>query len=163
MAPVFCALADLPVKFEPMRLTRRLEPFDHPDWLFELKLDGFRALAHFENGKCVLVSRNGNTFAAFRNLAAEIAGHFKGENGILDGEIDAGGRARRVVRGARPLRSKQWRSSNRRCVLHISTITQSPVTRLSAQWVSLTLPESKKSCKKTLQAWRFRRGSRAFY
>jgi hypothetical protein len=33
-----------------MRLVRRPRPFDHPDWIFELKLDGFRALAHFENG-----------------------------------------------------------------------------------------------------------------
>jgi ATP-dependent DNA ligase len=25
--------------------TRRPEPFDHPDWLFEAKFDGFRAAA----------------------------------------------------------------------------------------------------------------------
>src|SRR5678816_3616026 len=70
-----------------MRFVRRPHPFDHPDWIFELKLDGFRALAHFEISKAELVSRNGNTFASFRKLAAEIAGHFKGETGILDGEI----------------------------------------------------------------------------
>jgi len=40
-----------------MRLVRRPRPFDHPDWTFELKLDGFRALAHFENGKAELISR----------------------------------------------------------------------------------------------------------
>jgi bifunctional non-homologous end joining protein LigD len=61
--------------------------FDHSDWIFELKLDGFRALAHFENGKGELVSRNGNALASFRNLAAELAAAFKGETGILDGEI----------------------------------------------------------------------------
>ena len=33
------------------------------------------------------MSRNRNTLASFRRLAAEIAGHFKGEDGILDGEI----------------------------------------------------------------------------
>src|SRR6185436_9147896 len=65
-------------RFEPMRLTRRIEPFDHPDWIFELKLDGFRALAHVDHGKGDLVSRNRNTFASFRNLAAEIAGAFRG-------------------------------------------------------------------------------------
>ena len=70
-----------------MRLVRKPHPFDLPDWIFELKVDGFRALAHFENGKCELVSRNRNTFASFRSLAAKIGGHFKGENGILDGEI----------------------------------------------------------------------------
>jgi bifunctional non-homologous end joining protein LigD len=30
---------------QPMRLTRRSEPFDHPDWVYEIKFDGFRALA----------------------------------------------------------------------------------------------------------------------
>jgi bifunctional non-homologous end joining protein LigD len=77
----------LATRFEPMRLTRRIEPFDHPDWIFELKLDGFRALAYLDNGKCDLMSRNRNTFASFRNLAAGIAENFRGTNGILDGEI----------------------------------------------------------------------------
>lgn len=31
-----------------MRLLRVPEPFDHPDWMFELKMDGFRALAHID-------------------------------------------------------------------------------------------------------------------
>lgn len=78
-----------------MRLTRRIEPFDHPDWIFELKLDGFRALAYLDNGRGDLLSRNRNTFASFRNLAAQIAEDFRGTNGILDGEIvslDAHGR-----------------------------------------------------------------------
>jgi ATP-dependent DNA ligase len=34
----------------------------------ELKIDGFRALAHVENGQCELVSRNGNTFRNFKAL-----------------------------------------------------------------------------------------------
>src|SRR5439155_790480 len=54
-----------------MRLTRRPEPFDHPEWIFELKLDGFRALAYIENHEARLVSRNGNTFASFRDLEAD--------------------------------------------------------------------------------------------
>ena len=70
-----------------MRLTRRIEPFDHPDWIFELKLDGFRALAYLDNGKGDLVSRNRSTFASFRNLATDVAESFRGTNGILDGEI----------------------------------------------------------------------------
>jgi ATP-dependent DNA ligase len=38
-----------------MRLARRSEPFDHPDWIYEIKFDGFRALAYVESGKCRLV------------------------------------------------------------------------------------------------------------
>jgi hypothetical protein len=32
----------------PMPLVRIPEPFDHPDWLFELKHDGFRAVAYVD-------------------------------------------------------------------------------------------------------------------
>ncbi len=39
------------------------------DFIYELKIDGFRAFAHIENGQCDLVSRNGNTFRNFRDLA----------------------------------------------------------------------------------------------
>jgi ATP-dependent DNA ligase len=45
-----------------MRLSRRPKPFDSSDFIFELKIDGFRSLAYIENGQCDLVSRNGNTF-----------------------------------------------------------------------------------------------------
>lgn len=42
----------------------------------ELKLDCFRALAYIENDEGCLVSRNGNTFASFRDLAAQVARKF---------------------------------------------------------------------------------------
>jgi ATP-dependent DNA ligase len=51
-----------------MRLSRRPQPFDSDDYIFELKIDGFRSLAYLENGKCALVSRNGNTFRNFKDL-----------------------------------------------------------------------------------------------
>jgi ATP-dependent DNA ligase len=34
------------------QLTLVREPFDHPDYLFELKHDGFRALAYISEGHC---------------------------------------------------------------------------------------------------------------
>ena len=36
--------------FSPMRLAVRRDAFDHPDWLFELKYDGFRSLAFIGRG-----------------------------------------------------------------------------------------------------------------
>ncbi len=48
-----------------MPLARRPEPFSHPDWLFEIKHDGFRALAYIEHGTARLLSRNGNWFKSF--------------------------------------------------------------------------------------------------
>jgi len=71
----------------PIRLSRRLEPFDSNEFIFELKIDGFRALAHIETGKGELISRNGNTFRGFADLATWIAEHLRVESAVLDGEV----------------------------------------------------------------------------
>jgi bifunctional non-homologous end joining protein LigD len=71
----------------PMRLSRRPEPFDSDLFIYELKIDGFRALAHLEDGKGELVSRNGNVFRGFADLATWIAEHLRVESAVLDGEI----------------------------------------------------------------------------
>jgi hypothetical protein len=51
-------MVSVTMRYNPMPLVRLAEPFDHPDWLFELKHDGFRALAHIEDHQ-PLVSRRG--------------------------------------------------------------------------------------------------------
>ena len=70
-----------------MRLSRRPEPFDSDEYLYELKIDGFRALAHVSENKGELISRNGNVFRGFADLAIWIAEHLKVEDAVLDGEI----------------------------------------------------------------------------
>jgi len=70
-----------------MRLSRRPEPFDSDEYLYELKIDGFRALAHISEGKGELISRNGNVYRGFAELATSIAEHLKVEDAVLDGEI----------------------------------------------------------------------------
>jgi ATP-dependent DNA ligase len=55
--------------FQPMPLLKRAAAFDDDDWLFELKYDGFRALAVIEHGRAHLLSRNGHPFASFSALA----------------------------------------------------------------------------------------------
>jgi bifunctional non-homologous end joining protein LigD len=80
-------MCSLPRNLRPIRLSRRKEPFDSDEFLFELKIDGFRALAHFEAGHGELISRNGNTFRGFADLAAWIATHLHVESAVLDGEI----------------------------------------------------------------------------
>ena len=70
-----------------MRLSRRPEPFDSDNYIFELKIDGFRALAYVENGQCDLVSRNGNTFRNFKDLAHWIGDNLRVKSAVLDGEI----------------------------------------------------------------------------
>jgi len=56
------------LQFQPMPLQRRSLPFDDPGWIFELKYDGFRALAVIEDGRAQLLSRNGHPFASFSEL-----------------------------------------------------------------------------------------------
>ena len=70
-----------------MRLSRRSEPFDSEDFIYELKIDGFRALAHIQDGRGELVSRNGNTFRGFPERADWLAAHIKVKSAVLDGEI----------------------------------------------------------------------------
>jgi bifunctional non-homologous end joining protein LigD len=65
----------------------RKEPFSHPDWLFELKWDGFRALAFIERGECRLVSKNGNAFKSFLSLSRVLPKEIRAKSAILDGEI----------------------------------------------------------------------------
>jgi bifunctional non-homologous end joining protein LigD len=70
-----------------MPLLRAPEPFDHPDWFFELKHDGFRALAIVEGHHCRLLSRHGHDFAQWPQLQEEIAHAVKAQHAVLDGEI----------------------------------------------------------------------------
>ena len=76
----------LPV-FQPLPLSRARAPFSHPDWLFEVKWDGFRALLFSDNNGVRLVSRNGNGFKSFPNLCDGLASDLRGRRCVLDGEI----------------------------------------------------------------------------
>jgi hypothetical protein len=55
----------LPRNLRPIRLSRRIEPFDCDQFIYELKIEGFRALAHTEAGRGELISENGNVFRGF--------------------------------------------------------------------------------------------------
>ena len=70
--------------FQPMPLSRKAEPFNHPDWLFEIKWDGFRSLAYIENGRCKLMSRNGNEFKSFPALNSALPLDCRAKRAVLD-------------------------------------------------------------------------------
>ena len=65
------------------------EPFDGKDWLFEIKWDGYRAVAFVENGKTRLVSRNQNELTARYPELKDLAKSVKAQTAILDGEVVA--------------------------------------------------------------------------
>lgn len=62
------------------------EPFDSKKWIFEIKYDGYRALALMENGNVNLISRNN---ISFNKLFSPIVLELKKINltVILDGEV----------------------------------------------------------------------------
>ena len=57
-----------------MHPTLYAKPFSAPGWLFELKVDGFRALARKQEGQVELRSRNGRSLApAFPEIINALA------------------------------------------------------------------------------------------
>jgi bifunctional non-homologous end joining protein LigD len=79
----------MPTVIRPMLAVTIAKAFDGPDWLFEIKWDGYRAVAFIEDGRVRLVSRTQNDLTAqFRELGA-LPQFVKAERAILDGEIVA--------------------------------------------------------------------------
>jgi bifunctional non-homologous end joining protein LigD len=76
-------------RVQPIRPTWRKDPFDHADWLFDMKADGFRGLCYVEHGCNRLISRNWNTFDRFADLADEVADQLGVREAVLDGEVIA--------------------------------------------------------------------------
>jgi bifunctional non-homologous end joining protein LigD len=84
-------LKDAPVapmqhNITPMLTTPAKEPFDHPDWVFEVKWDGYRAIAEIRDGGVSLYSRNGIPFDKKFFPVVEALRKF-GFEAVLDGEV----------------------------------------------------------------------------
>lgn len=79
-------VAPMPHHVKPMLATLIKEPFDHPDWLFEVKWDGYRAVAEVRDGSVSLYSRNGLSFNRKFSPIADSLGKFEFD-AVLDGEI----------------------------------------------------------------------------
>jgi bifunctional non-homologous end joining protein LigD len=76
-------------RVQPIIPTWRQEPFDDPDWLFDLKYDGFRGLCYIEGGRCRLISRTGNVLNRFQALGDKLARILEVDEAIIDGEVIA--------------------------------------------------------------------------
>jgi bifunctional non-homologous end joining protein LigD len=79
----------MPAAIHPMLATPVDDPFDDPEWLYEIKWDGYRAVVFVEHGKVRLVSRNQNDLTAQYPELHNLAKLVKGKSAILDGEIVA--------------------------------------------------------------------------
>jgi bifunctional non-homologous end joining protein LigD len=77
-------------RVQPIIPISRKDPFDDPEWLFDLKYDGFRALLYIEQGiRCRFVSRNGNILSRFDALCQAVSAALDIDSVILDGEVIA--------------------------------------------------------------------------
>ncbi len=79
----------MPTSISPMLAESIEDPFDGPDWLFEIKWDGYLAVAFIENGKVRLVSRNQNELTARYPELKDMPKSVKAKTAILDGEVVA--------------------------------------------------------------------------
>jgi bifunctional non-homologous end joining protein LigD len=79
----------MPTAIHPMLAISIERPFDDPEWLFEIKWDGYRAVSFIQNGKARLLSRNQNDLTSQYPELHDLAKFVKAETAILDGEIVA--------------------------------------------------------------------------
>jgi bifunctional non-homologous end joining protein LigD len=76
---------DMPRNIKPMLASPAEEPFDDPNWVFEIKWDGYRAIAEVEPAKVRLYSRNNLTLEKRFPLIVESLKKL-GHSAVLDGE-----------------------------------------------------------------------------
>ena len=78
----------MPASLAPMHAELGKAAFDHGDWMWEPKLDGYRALAFVSEKGVSLKSRRGLALDAFPRLEAELAAQAVSTM-VLDGELVA--------------------------------------------------------------------------
>lgn len=76
---------EMPELIKPMIAETTPKIFDDPDWLFEIKWDGYRAIAKKKSDAVELISRNGIKFMKYRLIEFELKNI--DHDVILDGEI----------------------------------------------------------------------------
>ena len=87
-------------RFEPCLPRPAKEPPAGPDWIYEIKHDGFRILAHRDAAGVRLITRNGYDLAARFPLVAAVIAALPARSCVVDGEAIA------VQLGAAPSRDQ---------------------------------------------------------
>ncbi len=95
----------IPTAVKPMLATLVNEPFDDPEWSYEVKWDGYRAIAYVQKGKVKLSSRNNKSFTEKYYPIVSIMEQWK-IDAVFDGEILVIGKEGKANFGA----LQNWRS-----------------------------------------------------
>ncbi len=83
-------------RIEPVIPVVHPQPFDHPDWMFEPKYDGFRGILSVTPTTATLHSKRGRLLTRFGEFPDQVRDELRSRDAILDGEIlavDPEGRA----------------------------------------------------------------------
>ena len=78
--------APFPKSIQPMLATKISQPFNDPGWLYEIKWDGYRIIAHLQKGRVTLHSRSLQNYTAWYSPIAEEIASWKHDI-VVDGEI----------------------------------------------------------------------------
>ena len=79
--------APMPKRPGVMLATLAATPFSDPEWIFEVKWDGMRALAEVQEGKCRLFSRKGRDVTAHYPELTSLPQRLRASQALIDGEI----------------------------------------------------------------------------
>jgi bifunctional non-homologous end joining protein LigD len=74
---------------DPVMLLPWAKPFDDPEWMFELKYDGFRGLLYASASGCEIRSPQAHRKGRFTELRQRLAQVLAGRQAILEGDIVA--------------------------------------------------------------------------
>jgi bifunctional non-homologous end joining protein LigD len=79
-------VSSMPTNLKPMLASAVEDPFNDPNWQFEIKWDGYRALSYLRNGTATICSRNNNSFNRKFFPVYEALRQWP-VNAVVDGEI----------------------------------------------------------------------------
>ncbi|MDQ3282834.1 MAG: hypothetical protein M3Q69_15640, partial [Acidobacteriota bacterium] len=74
-------------RIEPLRPVRSTTVPVGREWLYEVKLDGFRGMLHVQHERAHFLSKNSHEMRRFDELAHALAKALRVRDAILDGEI----------------------------------------------------------------------------
>jgi bifunctional non-homologous end joining protein LigD len=81
--------ADLPTIAPMLAQIGKGDPPSGPEWLYEIKWDGVRAICYIQNGRLRMLTRNNNAMERQYPELSILPHHIKASTAILDGEIAA--------------------------------------------------------------------------
>jgi bifunctional non-homologous end joining protein LigD len=79
----------MPTQVEPMMATLATKPFDDPDWLYEIKWDGFRVQSVVRDGEVRLLTRNLKDAETYFGRLLSPPSWIDARQAIVDGEVVA--------------------------------------------------------------------------